>query len=252
MDFEKVKEIFGRRGKKSEFSEYEESYHELIKRIKSPCKVNQYEDWGYPKRIKEYALVLRQVFLHRGLKLFSGSFQALLENNVYSMVLSIRGHFETTAAMGYLHYKLNSLQKGQLNPQVVDKNIATQLLGTKDKQLLSHMVEKEVFEAKQVLDMLEYADKYISKNIMGGKAKEHDILTDSYKFLCEFCHPNFHSNAVAFDIDKEEKAFKIRHDDPMRDFEFNLIRYLLISNTIFLDFFDKIEEVLPKNECSKN
>ena len=184
--------------------------------------------------------------------MFSGSLQALLENNVYLMVLSIRGHFETTAAMGYLHYRLNSLQKGHLDPHVVDKNIATQLLGTKDKQLLSHMVEKEVFEAKQVLDMLEYADRSISKNILGGKAKEHDILTDCYKFLCEFSHPNFHSNSVAFEIDKEAQAFKIRHDDPMRDCEFNLIRYLLISNLIFLDFFDKIEEVLPKNKCSKN
>ena len=52
MDFEKVKEIFGCRGKESELSEYEASYHELIKRIKSPCKADLYEDWGDPKRVE--------------------------------------------------------------------------------------------------------------------------------------------------------------------------------------------------------
>lgn len=249
MDFERVKEVFKRRGKENEVSEYKASYNELIKRIEQSCKAQPQGDWGDPKRIREYALVLRQVFLHRGLKLFLGSTQALLENNVYSMILSIRGHFETTAALGYLHNRLDSLQQGHLTPQDVDKDICTQLLGSRDKQLLASM-EERVLEAKQVLTMLEYADRFISKNILGGKTKEHDILTDCYKYLCEFSHPNFHSNTVAFELDEEAKEFKIRHDDPMRDREFDLIEYLLISTQIFLDLYDKLEDVLPKDEFS--
>ena len=111
---------------------------------------------------------------------------------------------------------------------------------------------EEVLEAKQVLNMLEYADRSISKNILYGKTKEHDILTDCYKFLCEFSHPNFHSNTVAFELDKETQEFKIRHYDPMRDKEFEIIGYLLLSAPIFVALFDKIEEVLPKDECSNN
>jgi len=75
-------------------------------------------------------------------------------------------------------------------------------------------------------------------------------LTDCYKYLCEFSHPNFHSNTVAFELDKEAKEFKIRHDDPMRDQEFDLIGYLLISTHIFLNLYDKLEDVLPKDEFS--
>ena len=239
MDFEKVREIFGCRGKESEVSQYEASYDELIKRIEHSCKAEPQGDWGDPKRIRQYALVLRQVLLHRGLKLFLGSLHALLENNAYSMILSIRGHFETTAAFGYLHNRLNSLQQGYLDSHVVDTDICTQLLGSRDEQLLASMKE-EVFEAKQVLNMLEYADRSISKNIWGGKIKKHDILTDCYKFLCEFSHPNFHCNTVAFELDKEAQEFKIRHYEPMRDNEFNIIGYLLISTSLFVALFDKI------------
>jgi hypothetical protein len=249
MDFKSVREIFGRRGKESEFSEYEACYNALIKRIEHSCKGQPQGDWGDPKRIRQYALVLRQVLLHRGLKLFLGSLHALLENNPYSMILSIRGHFETTAALGYLHNRLNSLHQGNLDAHVVDRDICTQLLGSRDERLLASMGE-DVLKAEQVLNMLEYADRSISKNILGGKAKEHDILTDCYKFLCEFSHPNFHSNTVAFELDKEAQEFKIRHYDPMRDSEFDIIDYLLLSAPIFLALFDKIEEVLPKDECS--
>jgi hypothetical protein len=245
MDFERVREIFRRRGKESEVSKYEASYNDLIKRIEHSCKAQPQGDWGDPKRIRQYALVLRQILLHRGLKLFLGSLHALLENNAYSMILSIRGHFETTAALGYLHDRLNSLQQGYLDPHVVDTDICTQLLGSRDERLLASM-KVEVFEAKQVLNMLEYADKSITKNIWGGEIEKRDILTDSYKFLCEFSHPNFHSNTVAFELDKETQEFKIRHYDPMRDNEFNIIGYLLISAPIFVALFDKIEEVLPR------
>jgi hypothetical protein len=251
MDFERVREIFGRRGKEKEVSEYEASYNELIKRIEHSCKAQPQGDCGDPRRIRQYALVLRQIFLHRAIKLFLGSLHSLLENNAYSMILSIRGHFETTAALGYLHNRLNSLQQGHLDPHVVDSDICIQLLGSRDERLLALMGE-EVFEAKQVLDMLDYADRSISKNILGGRAKEHDILTDCYKFLCEFSHPNFHSNTISFELDKEAQEFKIRHYDPMRDGEFDIIQYLLLSAPIFVALFDKIEEVLPKVECSSD
>jgi hypothetical protein len=80
---------------------------------------------------------------------------------------------------------------------------------------------------------------------MGGTAKQYDILTDCYKFLCEFSHPNFHSNFVAFDFNKEKQHIVMRHSEPMKDIEFNLIGYLLLSSPIFVSLFDKVGDILP-------
>ena len=127
------------------------------------------------------------------------------------MVLSVRGHFETTAALGYLHYKLNSLSKGNLVAEAVGRDISIQLLGSRDKDLLESAGEDAV-EAKQILTMLEYADKSVSKHFLQGTAREHAILTESYEYLCEFCHPNYHSNSISFELNKEEKKFDFMYN----------------------------------------
>ena len=191
------------------------------------------------KRIREYSLVLRQVLLHRAIKLFEGALSALTLDNVYAMTLAIRGHFETTGALGYLHKRLDSLSQGSLDPKVVDQDISTQLLGVRDG------VIQEAPEAIQVLSLLEHADRTVSKNILSGTAKQHRILTDCYTFLCEFSHPNFHSNSIAFDLNRDRRQFIMRHSQPMRDSEFNLVGYLLLSSPIFVSLFDKIGDILP-------
>jgi hypothetical protein len=155
------------------------------------------------------------------------------------MTLAIRGHFETTGALGYLHKRLDSLSQGSLDPRLVDQDIYTQLLGRRDG------VIQEAPEAKQVLTLLEHADRTVSKNVLGGTAKQYDILTNCYTFLCEFSHPNYHSNSIAFDLNKDKRQFVIRHSEPMRDSEFNLVRYLLLSSPIFVSLFDKVGDILP-------
>ena len=194
---------------------------------------------GGRKRIREYALVLRQVLLHRAINLFEGALSALILGNVYTMTLAIRGHFETTGALGYLHERLYSLSRGKLDLEVVDQDICTQLIGRRDEDT------QGIYEAKQVLTLLEYADRTVSKNVMGGTAKQYDILTNCYKFLCEFSHPNFHSNSIAFDLNKGKRQFVMRHSEPMKDIEFNLVGYLLLSSPIFVSLFDKVGDILP-------
>ena len=195
---------------------------------------------GDTKRIREYSIVLCQVLLHRAIFLFEGAISSLLLNNPYSMSLSIRGQFETTGALGYLYSRLSSLNQGRLTPEVVDEDILIQLLGSRDKSLT------EAPEAKQVLSLLEYADKIVNKHIMDGSNKKYDVLIDAYRCLCEISHPNFHSNSIAIDIDKEKEQFHIRHIEPMRDREFNLVGYLLISSSIFIELFDMFEDVLSR------
>lgn len=239
LDYTPLRNAFQVRGKEREVHEYEKAHSELLARIQKVCEASPQGSWGDVKRIREYSLVLRQVLLHRAINLFEGALSALLLGNVYTMTLAIRGHFETTGAIGYLHKRLESLSRGSLDPKVVDQDICTQLLGRRDG------VAPEAPEAKQILTLLEHADRTISKNILGGTAKQYDILTDCYTFLCEFSHPNFHSNSVAFDLDKERRQFVIRHSEPMRDSEFNLAGYLLLSSPIFVDLFDKVGDILP-------
>ena len=245
MDFENLRSLFKMRGK--DFSEFEATYNELVQRTVESLSVGPQGEWGDLRRIRECALVLRQVLLYRAIKLFSGSLIALLNDNAHSMVLSIRGHFETTAALGYLHNRLNSFKEGNLKARIVDHDIAVLLLGTRDEGILKlKEAEQNDLEAKQVLDMLKYADQSVSKHILQGTVNEHVMLTDLYKFLCEFSHPNFHSNAIAYELNKEEKKYYFMHNKSMTDREFNLIDHLLISNPFFIQLFDMIEKLLPE------
>lgn len=228
-------------------SGFETSYNDLINRTVESLVAEPRSDWGNLQGIKEHALVLRQVLLHRAIKLFSGSLITLLDDNAYSMALSIRGHFETTAALGYLHNRLNSLTEGNLEARIVDHDISVLLLGTRDKKILRlEEAEQNDMEARHVLDMLKYADRSVSRHILQGIEGKHIILTDCYEHLCEFSHPNFHSNTAAFELRKEEKKFYFKYNMRLGDGHFKLIDYLLVSNPIFIELFDRIEGLLPQ------
>jgi len=249
MNFDEIREEIESRGIDAEG--YECSYNDLLERVENTIKARPRDDWGDLRAIRDYALVLRQTLLHRAIKLFEGAINALINDNGYSMVLSIRGHFETTAAIGYLHNRLTSMRQGNLPPDVVDKDIATQLIGTRDERILEAAGEKfNLAEAKQVLNMLEYADKSVSKSILGGTAEEHTMLMDIYKWLCEFSHPNFHSNTLAFTLNKEKQEFHFSCDSKLSVKDAGLIETILISSAIFEELYDLIEALLPDGRGS--
>jgi hypothetical protein len=222
-----------------EVLELEVAHQQLLDRREEACQATPGGEQGDPRRIREYALLLRQMLLHRAIGTFEGATIALRENQVYSMVLSIRGHFETTAALGYLCARLNSLAKDNLSREAVDRDICTMLLGRRDGSVI------EAPEAKQILSLLEQADKAVSEEVLGGTSKQYDILSDCYTFLCEFCHPNFHSNSVAFDLNKTQSEFVMRHSAMMRDDEAKLLHYLLVSTPVFVHLYDRIHELVP-------
>lgn len=227
------------------FDEIQNTYLELESRREPDIKVVKGGIIGDRERIRGYALALRQVLLHRTFKLYEGAIESLISNNGYAMVLSIRGNYEATAALGYLHNRLVSLKNGNLNSDEVDLNITAQILGSRDKQILD-LDGYDAVDAIQIMKMLQYADKSISQYILNGKAKEHRVLTEHYEWLCEFCHPNFHSNTLAFDLDKEKEAFIFRHDLPLRDRDAKIFEYILLSTDIFITLFDQITELIPE------
>jgi len=239
IDFDLVNEAFTKHGMSSEVQEFRDTYDGLIARINSECAVPPGGERGDAGRVRAYAVALRQVLLHRSIMLFEGALRASVDENAYVMVLAIRAQFETTAALGYLHNRLNSLNCGNLKAAKVDEDIMTQLLGTKDTYIRGAM------PPKQILSMLEYADESVNRRVLGSDPRQYAMLSKSYDFLCEFAHPNFHSNKVAFDLDKVGQRFVLRHGKGMRDEEFRVVNYLLVSAPLHVALHDAIDEVLP-------
>jgi hypothetical protein len=113
-----------------------------------------------------------------------------------------------------------------------------QILGTKDQSISNAM------PPKQIMSMLDHADRSISKSIMGGKPAEHAMLRESYDHLSEFAHPNFHSNILAFDLDKTAGRIVFRAE--LRDEAFAMIGYLVLASSLYVPLHDSIDGLAPK------
>jgi hypothetical protein len=186
--------------------------------------------------------VYRQVLLHRSIHLYEGTVRAAVDENPYSMVLNIRGHFETTACIGYLHRRLESLKRGDIKLETLGRDLSVQMLAARHESI------PQAPDPKNILSLLEHADKSVSISVLTGTTTQYGILKASYEFLSELCHPNFHSNSVAIDIDNSVPEARFRYGQPMRNEEFKLIEYLLISAPFFVALYDQIADLLPSKE----
>jgi hypothetical protein len=193
-------------------------------------------DFGAPGRVRDLALTLRQVFLHRATLLFEATLDALVAGNAYAMILAMRAGFETTAALGHLHRKLSSARDGNISLADVDKEMAKQVLGSRHESLPSAM------PAISVMTLLDSADRAVRDTI--GTVSPA-ILRDCYEFLCEFAHPNFHSNKTAFDLEPDKAGMAFRHGKGMNDDEFGTLGYALMWSDIYIHLHDAIDGVLP-------
>jgi hypothetical protein len=236
---DKTREIFAAFNRIDQFERHDEIYGNLLKRVEPVVTAQPRGQLGDLSRIRAYSLTYRQALLHRSILLYRGALDAASEHNPYSMVLSIRGHFETTAALAYLHKRLQSLKAKTISPETLDSDLCALMLGSRQKGL------NRAPDAKQVLNLIEAADRSISRDILDGPAKQHMIMRESYEFLSEFCHPNLFANSIAFDLDSSASEFRFRHEMPIREREFNLVGYLLISASIFIEIFDYVEKLLP-------
>jgi hypothetical protein len=210
---------------------------ERIEFTRALMRADTYED---KRQIELNILAYRQMLLHRAIMLFEASLHAAERENVYSLALSIRGHFEATAAIGYITKKLISAQSKNIKISDIGKAMATVILGSKSVDSKFNAPSP-----KQVMTMLDDADHIVNKLILKEPNKTL-ILRDSYEFLCEYAHPNFHSNSCSFDLDKGADLLHFRHGGRMRQNEDRLIKYLLLSCPIFVLLYDGIPELLPK------
>ena len=244
MKIDRHKGMFSERGVDDLFSEIATHYSALLtRRQKSQSVAKTLSDYGNPRRIRDSVYIYRQVLLYRAILLYEGALSSAAEENVYSMTLAIRGLFETVGALGYVHYRLDAMQKKNISLVDFDKGLTEQVMGSRDKKL----VDKDGAPApdpKHVLRMLRHADKTVNKHLLGpGEALP--ILVERYEWLSEFCHPNFHSNCAAMDVEKSVPEFQFRFDAPMRKEEFILIGNLRIAAPIFVELFDQLPALLP-------
>ncbi|WP_318114192.1 hypothetical protein [Vibrio sp. Vb0598] len=215
--------------------EYIEIYRVLISlRVESiPRKSGGIK--GSLERLQSTSMSLNQVYLHRLISLYEGVFYALATNNYYLVALSMRALFETTAALGYLYNRLNSYSEGNIESETLDDDLMILFLGTKDKLLQ----ESNPYEPKNVMKMLDFADKIFVSKFLKQQAPSKNMLREIYEWLCEYCHPNFHSTTIACQLDKKNQQLNFNHFSTldMRKTQIPIIEPIIIGTKTFVHMY---------------
>lgn len=175
--------------------------------------------------------VIRQVQIHRAERLIASSGTMVAERNIYGLVLLIRGHYESTAILGYLCDRVSSFQKGNIPFETVIFDIAHSMMGAK------HEFFAEMPDPINIMTAIDKADRYIQKS---GFIDAKGMLADCYGWLSEFAHPNFNSSDAALRLNSQRQGFEFRHGGELSDDEIQMLGYLDISANVFTRVFDDL------------
>lgn len=229
-----VRQMFAALDKLEIITSIEASYSALIDRR------SDFIAYGDPAKMSERnrawanLAVIRQVQIHRAERLIASSGTMLAERNVYGLVLLIRGHFESTAIIGYLCDRLSSFLKGNIPFETIIFDIAHTMMGAK------HEFFAEMPDPINVLTALEKADRYIQQS---GFIDTKGMLADCYGWLSEFAHPNFNSSDSALRLNRELRGFEFRHGGDLSAAEIQMLGYLDISASVFTQVFDDLSRL---------
>jgi hypothetical protein len=232
---ESLKQTFVKYKETELFGRLQSTYDELIKR--KVLRIDYPDDISLNgvERLRLNCNVYEQILLHRAISLFEASLGTLSDRNVYALALCIRGHYETTAALGYLHKRCMSFLEKTISFADFETDIKVQMLAWKEPSKVA-----EAPDPVQILTQLDDTDKVMYRKFLKSTGNHKKMLRDSYEFLCNFCHPNFHSNMAAYSYDKKSKAVVLRYGDDLRDNEFFIGR-LWISSDVFVWLFDEFQ-----------
>jgi hypothetical protein len=192
-------------------------------------------------RLKSNCVVCQHALLHRATRLFKGAMHLVGDANVDGMALCVRAHLETVGALGYLHKRLMSYFRKTIPLSDFHRDVFNQTVGCKHASLA------KAPDPKNIMTQLDCADEVIDKELLVKHGfSPRKLLRDDYEYLSEFCHPNFHSNSVAFELNRAKDRFLFRYSGPVRETEFSLIGYLNVSNPFFIWLFDEFGAGIPK------
>lgn len=148
------------------------------------------------------------------------------KKDLLAMVVLIRSHLECTAAMGMIAIINHRLKEKEITIKDAFDQFVRMLLGTRRSEL----IETGAPQAQNILTSLEKVDKFLKKTLFKQEKEKPNILYESYGFLSEFAHPNFHSNIAGFDFDKA--SGEMRRISELSEKEESLFDHLGISSEL--------------------
>ncbi len=209
----------------------EDAYGELIERRRDFVPYGAPEDRSARSQAFANLAVIGQAQLHRAERLIASSGAMISERNVYGLVLLIRGHYESTAVLGYLCERVSAFVKGNIPFETVIFDISHSMMGAK------HELFAEMPDPTNIMTAIGKADRYLERSAF-PEAK--GMLADCYAWLSEFAHPNFNSSDAALRLNAERDGFEFRHGGDLSIGELQMLGYLDISTSVFIRLFDDL------------
>jgi hypothetical protein len=231
-----VRLIFKNWKQNSLLSELEECHDQLLSRRIGKIIYGDPDKLSAMKRANLNSQALRQALLHRAECLIVGVGTTIKTKNIYGLALIARGHVEATAVLAYFCDRIQALIKGNIEFNVYEKNVADAVMGSK------HSVFPKANAPMHIMTCLEKGDRYLDQRF----GKKMGLLTDLYGWLSEFAHPNFCSNKIAFDLDKNDGSLVFRHHAELQESDFQLAAHLVMSAQVFPELFDDFGEMFEK------
>lgn len=177
--------------------------------------------------------------LYYSLNLNWGILELCKERNIFSSLFLIRANYEATGVLGNVYDKMQRYYSENLPFEKFDELVVRYSLG-------SEMIdggERNVPERVQVLNGIDSVDKWLTKE----SGEKTDSFRNSYNYLSQFCHPNFHGLNIISSLNqgfvspKTIQEIAERHTD-------EFLTYLKISNQLFIGFHEKILNLLKEKE----
>lgn len=224
------------------FGNLEDFQIELQKRFKKRL-VSKKER---PERLLGHnASVLLQKLITRSIYLLRGFVSSFNEGNAIMSFLAVRSHLETTGAVACLLKWLKKLYDNKCSYDEMDKTLYKLSLGGivfPDKNLSKYSHVPNPFNALSLIDDVDYI-----YNKMGGEKTKP--FRKSYKFLSEFCHPNFLSISQGSEVTIPPGIFEFNDSPNINSFEATeLLSNLSVSLSMFIYLFDKCYNLLREHE----
>ena len=121
----------------------------------------------------------------------------------------------------------------------MDKALIRLHLGTRDEEI------ERVAESINVMSMIDSIDQYF-KHLFPEKKVQ--TVRKTYDLLSEFCHPNFSGITIGAQTDKNIGIVGFKKSLELSNEDLAFSSYLILSTTVFLEFYDMCFSLLSENE----
>lgn len=199
-----------------------------------------------PRRLLGHnASTLLQKLLTRSIYLFEGFIRSFDDGNATIGFLAVRSHYETTGALACLLKWLQKFYNKKCTYDELDKTIYRLFLGGRvfpDKTIpkFSHAPD-----SINVLSLIDDVDTLYKQ--MGGTLDKP--FRQNYEYLSEYCHPNFLGVSQGSTAIMPQGVYEFQYPPLIKSSQATeLLSYLCISVSMFIDFFDKCYGLLNKQE----